>query len=213
MAARVVAVALPLPVQTTFTYRVPAALPCPERGTRVVVPFGSRRVVGMVTGPAADDPELSLKDVVDVVDEAPLAPPPLLDLAAWMSEHYLAPPGECYRLVLPPAGIRASRAAAARLSRLRREGHVVVDQDLDAAGFRMVQVATLVDGAGEGAGTAQAEVVARLRAAGGRARVPELVRDRPSLRGAVVRLARAGVVRVDEERDTRAPQMLPPEAA
>src|SRR6185503_6552981 len=29
----------------------------------------------------------------------------------------------------------------------------------------------------------------------------------------VVRLARAGVVRVDEERDTRAPQMLPPEAA
>src|SRR6185503_16465204 len=112
MAARVVAVALPLPVQTTFTYRVPAALPCPERGTRVVVPFGSRRVVGMVTGPAADDPELSLKDVVDVVDEAPLAPPPLLDLAAWMSEHYLAPPGECYRLVLPPAGIRASRAVA-----------------------------------------------------------------------------------------------------
>src|SRR5688572_3833239 len=115
MPARVVAVALPLPVQTTFTYRVPEALPWPERGTRVVVPFGPRRVVGMVTGGAEDDPALSLKDVLDVVDEAPLAPPPLLDLAGWISDHYLAPPGECYRLVLPPAGIRASRAIA-RLS-------------------------------------------------------------------------------------------------
>ena len=37
-------------------------------------------------------------------------PPPLLDLAAWVADHYLAPPGECYRLVLPPAGVRASRA-------------------------------------------------------------------------------------------------------
>jgi primosomal protein N' (replication factor Y) len=250
MPARVVAVALPLPVQTTFTYRVPEALPWPERGARVVVPFGTRRVVGMVTGPAADDPSLSLKDVLDVVDEAPLVPPPLLDLAAWLSDHYLAPPGECYRLVLPPAGIRASRAVArladetaadagdpivaalaagplpvstlarrlkgdptSRLSRLRREGRVVVDQDLGAAGFRMVQVATLADEAAPPTGKAQQEVVARLRAAGGRARVSDLVRDRPSLRGAVTRLAEAGVVRLHDERDTRGPEMLPPEAA
>jgi primosomal protein N' (replication factor Y) (superfamily II helicase) len=250
MAARVVAVALPLPVQTTFTYRVPDALAAPERGARVVVPFGSRRVVGMVTGPAEDDPALSLKDVLDVVDEASLAPPPLLDLAGWMAEHYLAPPGECYRLVLPPAGIRASRAIArltpdappgsadpilaalgdgplpvstlarrlggdpaSRLLRLRREGRVVVEQDLSAAGFRTVQVAALAAEAPAPSGAAQQEVVGRLRAAGGQARVGDLVRDRPSLRGAVVRLARAGAVRLYEERDTRSPDILPPEAA
>jgi primosomal protein N' (replication factor Y) len=249
MAARVVAVALPLPVQTPFTYRVPDALPLPERGTRVVVPFGSRRVVGMVTGAAADDPGLSLKDVTDVVDEAPLVPPPLLDLAAWMAEHYLAPPGECYRLVLPPAGIRASRAIArltdgvapnggdpllaalsggplpvstlarrlgrdptSHLTRLRREGRIAVEQDLSASGFRMVQVATLAEGAGEPAGKAQREVVERLRAAGGRARVPDLVRDRQSLRGALNRLARAGTLRLHDERDARSPELLPPEA-
>ena len=251
MPARVVAVALPLPVQTTFTYRVPEALPWPERGARVVVPFGTRRIVGMVTGPAADDPALSLKDVLDVVDEAPLATPPLLDLAAWLADHYLAPPGECYRLVLPPGGIRASRAVArlsgeaageagdpvvaalaggplpvstlarrlegdptSRLSRLRREGRVVVDQDLGAAGFRLVQVATLADEVAPPTGkAAQQEVVSRLRAAGGRARVSDLVRDRPSLRGAVTRLAEAGLVRLHDERDTRGPEMLPAEAA
>jgi primosomal protein N' (replication factor Y) len=246
LAARVVAVALPLPVQTTFTYRVPDGLPLPERGTRVVVPFGARRVVGMVTGAATDDAGRSLKDVADVVDEAPLAPPPLLDLAAWMADHYLAPPGECYRLVLPPAGIRASRAVArltgpltaddshplltalrdgplpvstlarrlgrdptAPLSRLRREGRVVVDQDLAAAGFRMVQLATLTEEAVPPAGKAQQEVIERLRAAGGRARVGDLVRDRPSLRGAVQRLARAGALRLEEERETRGPELLP----
>ena len=149
-----------------------------------------------------------------VLDEAPLAPPPLLDLAAWVADHYLAPPGECYRLVLPPAGVRASRAVvrllkpggaddpllthlqsgALRVSALEKRlgrdplrrgcracgarASVAVEQALDAPGFREVQVAVL-EAAGEPAprGKAQAEVVARLRAAGGRARVADLVRD------------------------------------
>src|SRR4029079_8028436 len=91
------------------TYRVPEGAPLPGRGVRVLVPFGPRRVIGLVTGAATSEPK-GMKDVVEVLDEVPLAPPTLLDLAAWMSEHYLAPPGECYRLVLPPAGVRASRA-------------------------------------------------------------------------------------------------------
>src|SRR5437667_8860767 len=114
MDARAVEVALPLPLQCTFTYRLPEGAPVPARGVRVLVPFGPRRVIGLVTGIATTLPE-TMKDVVEVLDEVPLAPPPLLDLATWMSEHYLAPPGECHRLVLPPAGVRASRAVV-RLS-------------------------------------------------------------------------------------------------
>src|SRR3954471_3986621 len=109
MDPRAVEAALPLPLQTTFTYRVPGGMDMPPRGVRVLVPFGPRRVIGLVTGPATSAPE-TMKDVFEVLDEVPLAPPPLLDLAAWMAEHYLAPPGECYRLVLPPAGVRARRA-------------------------------------------------------------------------------------------------------
>src|SRR5215475_15812090 len=103
-------VALPLPFQAPFTYRLPAGEAVPDRGVRVVVPFGSRRVIGVVTGPARAREGLALKDVVQVLDEGPLGPPPLLDLAAWIADHYLAPPGECYRLVMPPAGVRASKA-------------------------------------------------------------------------------------------------------
>jgi primosomal protein N' (replication factor Y) len=243
MSGAAVSVALPLPVQTAFTYRMAGARAVPERGVRVVVPFGPRRVVGVVTGPAEADGEHALKDVLDVLDEAPLVAPPLLDLVDWVAEHYLAPPGECHRLALPPSGIRASRAVArltseaadasdpivqalrggpvrlstlasrlghdptARLSRLRRLGVVEVEQDLDAPGFRQVRWAALDDAvAAAPKGKAQAEVLDRLRAAGGRLPVADLVRDRSSLRGALERLARTGAVHVAAERADRAPR-------
>jgi primosomal protein N' (replication factor Y) len=247
MPSRVVQVAVPLPVQTLFSYRVPERMPLPERGVRVVVPFAARRAIGLVSGPAPEGEARELKDVVDVLDEEPLCPPALLDLAAWTAEHYLAPPGECFRLVLPPAGIRASRSVArlaagagppgvdadplvaalrdgplrvstlasrlgsdpsARLARLRREGRVLVEQDLAAAGFRTVRVATLLPKAAP-RGAAQAELVERLRRAGGRARVPELVRARASLRGALTSLAARGAVLLEEERLVREPAQLP----
>ncbi|HEX9190041.1 MAG TPA: primosomal protein N', partial [Vicinamibacteria bacterium] len=243
-----VEVALPVPFQAPFTYRMPAGAPVPQRGVRVQVPFGGRRMIGVVTGPAgeAEGTALQLKEVLHVLDEAPLVEPPLLDLAAWMADHYLAPPGECYRAVLPPAGVRSSRAVVrlakaagsdpedrvlrelvagplrlttlarrlgsdpeARVARLRRKGLVEVEQDIGAPGFREVAVAVLLDDAAEPKGRAQAEVLERLRAKGGRARVADLVRDRPSLRGAVSRLAEKGVVRLDEERDVRSPAGLP----
>ena len=70
-------------------------------------------------------------------------------------------------------------------------------------------MAVLAEAPLEPRGRAQAEVLERLRAAGGRARVAELVRDRPSLRGAVDRLAEKGALRLVEERDVRAPEGLP----
>ena len=78
---------------------------------------------------------------------------------------------------------RLGRDPQARVARLRRAGLVEVEQDLEAPGFREVRVAVLAEAALEPRGRAQAEVLERLRAAGGRARVADLVRDRPSLRG------------------------------
>jgi primosomal protein N' (replication factor Y) len=243
---RAVDVALPLPLQTPFSYRVPERWAVPERGVRVTVPFGPRRVIGIVTGPSAPSPEArDLKDVLAIVDEEPLLPPPLLDLAQWTADHYLAPPGECYRLALPPSGVRASRARvrlagaasddeadpvlralaggpltlaalerrvgrdpAARVARLRAEGRIAIDQDLAAAGFRLVRVASLLDEAKAPAKRGPQEVIARLKAAGGRAAVADLVRDRPSLRAALDRLAEAGAIAIDEERAVRGPAVM-----
>src|SRR3990172_6490327 len=129
MESALVSVAVPLPFQAPFTYRMPPGSPVPDRGVRGLVPFAHRRVIGVVTGGAAAGTE-GLKDVLEVVDEAPLVAPPLLDLAAWVAEHYLAPPGECYRLVLPPTGVRASRAVV----RLVRPGERQEDPIVRALG-------------------------------------------------------------------------------
>src|SRR5262245_47447612 len=110
MSARVLSVALPLPFQAPFSYRLPEGLPVPERGARVLVPFGKRKVVGVALGESPEVPKAALKDIVEVVDEQPLVTPPLLDLAAWVADYYLAAPGECYRMIFPPDGVRASRA-------------------------------------------------------------------------------------------------------
>ena len=245
MDAGLVSVALPVPFQAPFTYRMPAGVPIPERGVRVLVPFGSRRMIGVVVGAGTEAAEHTLKEIAQVLDESPLVEPALLDLAAWMADHYLAPPGECFRLVLPPAGVRASRAVVRlakpgsgvddpvlrhlqdgplRLSalgkrlgrdpqgsvlRLRRAGLVALEQAIDAPGFREVRVAVLVEPPVVPRGRAQAAVLERLRAAGGRARVADLVRDRPSLRGAVGRLAETGGLRLVDERDVREPGGLP----
>ena len=42
MVSRIVSVALALPLRRNFSYSVPAALPMPEPGSRVRVPFGER---------------------------------------------------------------------------------------------------------------------------------------------------------------------------
>ena len=68
MDERVVSVAVPLPFQAPFSYRLPKGTPRPERGVRVLVPFGGRRAIGVVVG-SGDDAKgrelgQTLKDVV-----------------------------------------------------------------------------------------------------------------------------------------------------
>jgi primosomal protein N' (replication factor Y) len=136
-----VSVAVPLPFQAPFTYRMAERQPVPARGVRVQVPFGGRRVIGVVLGAAAAPPaEVAVKDVAAVLDEVPLVPPPLLDLAGWVADHYLAPPGECYRLVLPPAGVRASRAVV-RVARPEADSRDPVVRELRNGPLRLSTLA------------------------------------------------------------------------
>jgi primosomal protein N' (replication factor Y) len=154
-----VSVALPLPFQQPFTYRLPAGALVPERGCRVQVPFGGRRAIGVVTGTAAAPAEgVKLRDVAAVLDDVPLVDPPLLDLAAWVSEHYLAPPGECFRLVLPPSGVRASRSVV----RLVRPEAASDDPVVEALKDKPLRLSTLA----RRLGADPQGRVARLRRAG-----------------------------------------------
>jgi primosomal protein N' (replication factor Y) (superfamily II helicase) len=93
-------VALPVPLDITFTYRVPEGLQ-PVVGGRVLVPFRQRRLLGVVTELHRREPAVTTKDLIDVIDAAPVLDEPLLRLARWIADYYLAPLGDVFRTMLP----------------------------------------------------------------------------------------------------------------
>ncbi|MDD4857951.1 MAG: primosomal protein N', partial [Candidatus Krumholzibacteria bacterium] len=96
-------VAVPFPVDKLFTYGVPEELRGRVKpGSRVLVPFGRRRVTGYVIAERSSAPgAVRIKELSGLVDEEPLLTGALLDLARWMSAYYLHPLGEVLKAVLP----------------------------------------------------------------------------------------------------------------
>ena len=106
MGGRWLDVVLNVPVFRTFTYKNP--LPDQDlAGRRVEVRFGSRTLIGFVTGvrdclPAGFPvPEGEIKDVLRVVDKEPLYGTEQVSLARWMSLFYLCSEGEALSAMLP----------------------------------------------------------------------------------------------------------------
>src|SRR5260370_243458 len=97
-------VALAVPLRTTFTYKVPERLAAEiQPGSRVVVPFRKKSLVGVVTEWAAQGPpDTKLREVQKCLDVIPALTKNLLYLAQWISSYYVAPIGEVYRDMLPP---------------------------------------------------------------------------------------------------------------
>jgi primosomal protein N' (replication factor Y) len=96
-------VALAVPLRTTFTYKVPERLAAEiQPGSRVVVPFRKKSLVGVVTEWAAQGPpDTKLREVQKCLDVIPALTKNLLELGQWISSYYVAPIGEVYRAMLP----------------------------------------------------------------------------------------------------------------
>jgi primosomal protein N' (replication factor Y) len=93
-------VALPVPLDMVFTYRVPANA-TPVIGSRVLVPFRQRRMTGFVVELHDRKPSIATKAIYSVLDPAPVLDDQLLRLGRWISDYYLAPLGEVFRTMLP----------------------------------------------------------------------------------------------------------------
>lgn len=94
-------VALPVPLDQTFTYEVNGTVPAV--GARVLVPFSGQKLMGVVVRVHEEAPEddFEIKQVQQVLDDAALLPDELMELARWISQYYLAPLGEVLRGMLP----------------------------------------------------------------------------------------------------------------
>ena len=98
-----VEVALPVPSRKTFTYLLPRGQEKQITGKRVMVPLGPRTVTGLIVGPRPQpSSHNSLKEVLRVLDKAPLLSRTMIDLGQWISDYYMSPIGETLRAMLPP---------------------------------------------------------------------------------------------------------------
>jgi primosomal protein N' (replication factor Y) (superfamily II helicase) len=95
-------VALPVPLDLAFTYRIPSGMQ-PVTGGRVLVPFRQQRMSGVVTALHDRAPKVQAKNIFSVLDAAPVLDEQLLRLGKWISDYYLAPLGEVFRTMLPLA--------------------------------------------------------------------------------------------------------------
>ena len=107
MSRLILVVAIDAPLRRLFDYRAPPSVE-PEKlqvGQRVWVPFGRRKVVGVIVElrERSDVPEARLKSALALIDEVPVLDAVLLDLLRWSAEYYRHPPGEVIAAALPVA--------------------------------------------------------------------------------------------------------------
>ncbi len=105
-----VAVNAPVAQRRTFSYGIPAPLSL-SVGQAVWVPFGARTLQGIVFR-LTELPEFpETRDVIGAIGAGPLLSPARVELARWISEHYLAPLFDAAALMLPPGFERRTIAS------------------------------------------------------------------------------------------------------
>ena len=104
-------VSLPVPLDQAFTYSLPVTLQHRVKaGARILVPFGPRKMAGVVLRVHDEPPDVPLKDALRLIDAEPVLDGELIALGKWISGYYCAPLGEVLRSMLPLASdIRAGK--------------------------------------------------------------------------------------------------------
>ncbi|MEZ8066777.1 primosomal protein N' [Vibrio sp. FF145] len=104
-------VALPVPLDKQFDYKIPSRL-FPIIGGRVSVPFGRQTLTGIVTA-LVNESEFELdklKPIKALLDNQPVWPESVYSLLVWCSQFYQYPLGETLANALPSA-LRKGKAA------------------------------------------------------------------------------------------------------
>jgi primosomal protein N' (replication factor Y) (superfamily II helicase) len=172
-----------------FDYRRPEAMAGLEVGSVVRVPFGPRRLLGVVvdTAEVSDLPQERLAEPIEALEAG--APPELVELGLWVAREYCSTPSRGLQLVLPPGtGTGASGRPVRAKVELRAE--------ILAAGG-----AALSDG--ERLGVKQRAVLEALRE--GEMSAPELAAAVGSDRATLRRLEQRGLIATRDSRRRRAP--------
>ena len=103
MTKKIAQVAIIKPLHNLFDYEIPQEFVDIEPGTRVLIEFGRKQVLGFVITVKENNNSLSykLKKIIEIIDEKPTLDKETLDLLIWVSNYYHAPLGQVIGLGTP----------------------------------------------------------------------------------------------------------------
>src|SRR5512135_224137 len=161
-----VEVAVPLPIDRPFTYRVPLGEEHRTQvGVRVLIPFGGRKMTGLVTA-ITDASALGgrdAKDLLAILDETPYVSGRHLAFLSETARECLAPLGEVLRAALPRGLPRKETPAAPRMEAFYRlsalppesgatpKQRLVIEAVREAGGLSSSDLSSRVPGGAEAA--------------------------------------------------------------
>ncbi len=101
-------------------------------GQVVRVPVGQKTVTGLIIS-SIHKPQYEVKEIATIIEEIPL-PPPLVQLALWLSEYYLTPLANVIQTILP-RGVEKTRRSRKSHSetRSRNRTNFVFNKEQSAA--------------------------------------------------------------------------------
>ncbi len=92
-------IAVGLPLRQCFTYKSKVAI---KKGTRVVVPFGKKSIVGIVVKKISNPNSLKgLKEIISIADNHTCFDKSIFNTILWASEYYHHPIGEIFFSFMP----------------------------------------------------------------------------------------------------------------
>lgn len=104
-----VEVALPIGLNSLFTYSVPEAFKSTVyKGKRVLVNFNGRKITGFVIADGYNTDKFKIKPIEKIIDEIPMFNDKMLQFAEWISKYYFASLGEALSLMIP-RGVRPKK--------------------------------------------------------------------------------------------------------
>ena len=94
----IVEVAISIPLHRTFDYLCDQEI---ETGVRVKVPFGAKKVIGIVLSNKDKSEFKKLKSIEEVLDVSPILDTPILNFLFWAAKYYHHPIGEVLLAAMP----------------------------------------------------------------------------------------------------------------
>lgn len=110
-------IVLPVPIPKMFTYRVPYDLnEAVEIGSRVIVQFGSRKILTGVIGRIHETPpaKYEAKYILELLDTTPIMQQLQINLMEWIASYYMCTIGEVLNVAMP-SGLKLSSESRVQL--------------------------------------------------------------------------------------------------